>query len=307
MRERKGVPIPRSTPIFLLVLSLATPVTTRAQEPEPRTYSNAPVGMNFVVVAYNLQWGSLLFDPALPVEDASATINTLALAYVRALDVFGHGGKISVTLPIASGEFRGEYLGQAAEVTRRGIADPRVTVVVNLAGAPALDREAFTAYRQRTIVGASFQVAVPVGQYEPDRVINLGTNRWGFRPGVGVSHQAGPWIVEGSASVGLFTTNDELLETRRFTQRPIGLFEGSVIRYFTPRIWGAVHALWVTGGAGVLDGRENAAAQGNARLGASVSLPLARGQSMKIGIAESAVTRFGNDFASLSFVYQRAW
>jgi hypothetical protein len=295
----------RSFAVASIALLLAS--SAGAQEPEPRTYSNAPVGMNFVVVAYNPQWGSLAFDPALPVEDASANIQAIAVGFAHVLDVLGRSAKLSVGVPLIGGRFRGEYLGEPARVTRRGLGDVRVTFVTNFFGAPALDRRAYAGWRQRTIAGASLQVVVPVGAYDPERLLNVGTNRWAFRPGVGVSHQAGPWIVEGTASVTLFTTNDEFRESHRFTQRPIGLFEANAIRYFTPRVWGGLHALWVVGGAAVVDDREPGERQNNARFGASLSLPLARGHSLKLGVAESAITRFGNDFVSVSVVYQRGW
>ena len=263
--------------------------------------------MNFALAAYNLQWGSVLVDPALPVDNASATINSLAVAYVRTLDVAGHGGKVTVAVPLSASRFRGEYLGQFAQTARRGIADPRVTFVMNLAGGPALDRQQFARWRQRTLFGASMQVSLPIGQYDPTKVVNLGTNRWGFRPGMGVSRQIGQWIVEGSVSAAFFTANAQFHETHRLKQRPLGVIETSAIRYFTPRVWGAVHAIWVAGGAAVVDERSNAKGQANARLGLSASFPLAPGQSVKLGIAESAVTRFGNDFTSFSAVYQRSW
>jgi hypothetical protein len=203
--------------------------------------------MNFVVAGYNLQWGSLLVDPALPVDNASATINSVAVAYVRALDVRGHGGKVTVTVPLSTSEFRGEYLGQFAESKRQGIADPRVTFVVNIAGGPALDRQRFGQWRQRTLLGVSMHIGIPIGQYDSSKVVNLGTNRWGFRPGIGVSHQTGAWIVEGAASVAFFTANNEFVGTHRFEQRPMGVFEASAIRYLTPRVWGAAHVVWVAG------------------------------------------------------------
>ena len=293
--------------LSVLLVGILASTVARAQEPEPRTYANAPVGMNFVVGGYNRQWGSLLVDPALPVDNASATINSFVGAYVRALDVAGRGGKLTVTVPLATSEFRGEYLGQFAQGTRKGIADPRVTFVVNLFGGPALDRQRFAQWRQRTLVGASMQVSIPLGQYDSSKIINLGANRWGFRPGLGVSHQAGNWIVESAASVAFFTANNAFAGTHRFEQRPLGVFEASAIRYFTPRVWGAAHAVWVAGGAAVLDERQGARGQVNSRLGASFSFPAGRGQSLKLGLAESAITRFGNDFASLSIVYQRGW
>jgi hypothetical protein len=53
--------------IAYVVLSAAS--TARAQEIEPRAYSNAPVGVNFLIAAYAYTRGGVAFDPALPVSD----------------------------------------------------------------------------------------------------------------------------------------------------------------------------------------------------------------------------------------------
>ena len=87
----------------------------------------------------------------------------------------------------------------------------------------------------------------------------------------------------------------------------MSVFEATAIRYFTPRVWGAAHVVWVAGGAVVLDGQQSARARVNSRLGATLSFPVTRGRSVKVGFAESAITRFGNDFASFSVVYQHGW
>jgi len=47
----------------------------------------------------------------------------------------------------------------------------------------------------------------PWGQYERTRLVNLGYNRWGIKPELGVSHQIGPWTLEGYAGVWWFSTN----------------------------------------------------------------------------------------------------
>jgi len=49
------------------------------------------------------------------------------------------------------------------------------------------------------------QVSLPVEQYFPDRLINLGSNRFTFRPQVGISHLIENWIleVEGYANGGI--------------------------------------------------------------------------------------------------------
>src|SRR6478609_7011644 len=70
-----------------------------AQELEPRAYSNLPIGLNFLALAYAHSKGGLSTDPALPVEDAHLKIDTGVLAYVRSLDLWGRSGKLDVILP----------------------------------------------------------------------------------------------------------------------------------------------------------------------------------------------------------------
>jgi hypothetical protein len=67
-----------------------------AQDMEPRAYSNAPVGMNFLVTTYGHSSGNVIVDATLPIDDSEAKINTTALAYVRVTDFFGRSGKDEV-------------------------------------------------------------------------------------------------------------------------------------------------------------------------------------------------------------------
>lgn len=48
---------------------------------------------------------------------------------------------------------------------------------MNLYGAPAMHLKQFTEYHPKTIVGASITVNAPTGQYDPNKFINVGTNR----------------------------------------------------------------------------------------------------------------------------------
>src|SRR5688572_25851314 len=70
-----------------------------AQEAEPRSYSNAPVGLNFLIAGYVYAQGKIAFDPSLPIADAQFHSHTGALAYVRSLDIAGQSAKFDVILP----------------------------------------------------------------------------------------------------------------------------------------------------------------------------------------------------------------
>src|SRR5258708_2116217 len=157
------------------------------QQLEPRAYSVSPVGTNIVVFGYGRSTGDIAFDPSLPITDASATINGASPGYFRSIDFCGRSANISVALPYVWGNLQGNVAGQFQQIRRSGLGDPIVRFAVNLHGAPAMDLKQFAAYRQKTVIGASVVVAAPLGQYDPAKAINLGGNRWAFKPEVGVS------------------------------------------------------------------------------------------------------------------------
>jgi hypothetical protein len=158
-----------------------------AQDIEPRTYSNAPIGVNFAIVGYAYTRDGVAFDPAMPITDVQLKTSNGILAYARVVDFWGQSGKVDVVVPYTSLSGSASYAGAPLERVIHGMGDPMVRVSVNLLGAPSLGLKEFASYQQDVIVGASLRISIPAGQYDPARVVNLGTNRWIFRPEVGVS------------------------------------------------------------------------------------------------------------------------
>jgi hypothetical protein len=136
---------------------------------------------NSAVLGCTYSTGNILFDASLPVEGSHAKTHTVALGYLRTIGIFGRSAKVDVQVPIASGDFQGTVAGVFRTRSPSGLADPRLRLSVNLFGAPALERKDFGSYRPNTIVGMGAQVVVPVGQYDTEKLINLGANRWAFR------------------------------------------------------------------------------------------------------------------------------
>ena len=74
----------------------------KAQDAEPRSYSNTPVGLNFLIAGALYSQGKLAFDPDLSVADANFHSNTGLLAYVRSFDFAGQSAKFDVIVPASS-------------------------------------------------------------------------------------------------------------------------------------------------------------------------------------------------------------
>ena len=288
-------------------LLLVLPLTAAAQELEPGAYWPIPKGLNIVTVVNNINWGDVAFDPAAPIDEASATINTTAVAYARAFALMGRSANASVMVPIVAGHVEGLYLGEFAEVGRFGQGDPRMKLAVNLYGAPSMTPKEFASYQQGRIVGVSLTVAPPLGQYDPAKLINLGTNRWSFKPELGVSSTRGKWVIEGMAGVWLFTDNDEFVGGRTREQDPVFAYQVHLTYKFNRGMWLAADANFYTGGQTTIGGKTNLDLQKNSRAGFTFSKSLARGHAFRVSVSDGAYTTIGAAFTSVAVGYNYAW
>ena len=201
----------------------------------------------------------------------------------------------------------GLYLGEPAEVDRFGLGDPRLRLAMNLYGAPAMTPKEFASYRQRTIVGVSVTVAPPLGQYDSTKLINLGTNRWSFKPEVGISRTYGQWVVEVMAGVWLFTDNTDFVGGRTREQDPIAATQVHLTYKFKRTMWLAADANYFTGGQTTIGGKQNLDLQRNSRIGATFSSALDRHQAIRMSVSRGAYTTIGADFTSIAASYNYAW
>lgn len=281
--------------------------TAGAQELEPRAYSASPVGANFLVLAYSKSDGGVLFDPSLPATDVTAKIESGALGYVRTFGLAGHAANAGIVLPYLDGDFSGNVGEQRQYVGRSGFGDVRLRMAVSLLGGPALSPREFAQRTPTTTLGASLSIVAPTGEYDSSKLINIGGNRWAFKPEVGVSHPIGNWFVEGSAGVWLFADNDEFNGTSRRQQDPLATFQLHAGYTFRPGLWLAGNATYYSGGRTTVDGVAKEDLQENSRYGVTLSVPINRQWSTKLAYANGFSTRIGGDFRTLSFAVQYLW
>jgi hypothetical protein len=231
------------------------------------------------------------------------------VGFTRAFNLGGRSAQIGVVVPIVGGHVVGLFLGEPAEVGRFGQGDPRVRFAVNLYGAPAMTPKEFTSYRQGTILGVSFAVAPPLGQYDHAKLINLGTNRWSFKPEIGFSRtsRSNRWVLEAMAGIWLFADNPDFFGGRTREQDPIVATQVHVTHKFKPTMWLAGNINYFTGGRTTIGGRQNLDLQRNSRAGATFSTALNRRQAIRIAVSHGAYTTIGAAFTSFGFSYNYAW
>ena len=289
----------------LLLLVAASPV--EAQELEARALVNAPVGMNFLVVAAGYAHGNVLIDPALPIKDASAHLGSFVLGYQRSVGVAGLASKVGFAIPFATGTWEGTIAGRDSSTNRTGLGDPTVKFSLNFVGSPALTLAEFMAYHQSTVAGFSLQVGFPFGQYDPDRLVNLGSNRWTIAPRFGASQVMGRWMLEGYLGATFYTANNEFYRQQTLTQDPLLDIQSHLIYSIRgSEVWAAASLGYGWGARSTIQGVTQEPLK-NARVSALVRFPLARGHGLKLVYINGFRTRLGSDFDTFQIAYQHAW
>lgn len=278
----------------------------QGQDLEPRLYTAAPVGLNFLAVAYATSSGGALFDPSVPLENAEIDVDAPALAYVRTLGLWGKSAKVDATLAHACLSGTATLAGEVVSRDVCGLADPRVRLSVNFLGAPALTRQQFAAYKQDLLVGASLQVTAPTGQYDDDRVVNVGTNRWSLRPEIGFSKTLRRLIVEMAASAAFYGDNGDFVKGNK-EQDPIYSLQLHVVHVFPKGAWLAGDATHYRGGRSTVAGVTGDDLQSNARFGATFGMPLTPSQSLRLAASTGVSTRTGTDFDTFVVAWQYRW
>jgi hypothetical protein len=291
----------------LLFLLLAAATACPAQEMEPRSYSPNPTGVHFLALAYGRSTGSVLLDASLPLSDVDARLNAGVVGYGQTFALFGRSAIASLGLPYVWGNVSGNVGEQQREVSRSGLADVRLRLGINLIGAPALNAPEFARRTPQTTLGFSLTAVAPSGQYDPEKLINIGANRWSLKPEIGLSYPHGLWYFEGYAGVWLFTDNNEFFGGSRREQDPITTLQAHVVCTLRPRLWLAFDANYYRGGATTTNGTRREDMQSNTRVGLTISVPAGAKQSLKLTWSDGVATRLGSDFTTVGVAWQYTW
>ena len=217
-------------------------------------------------------------DPTLPLSDVEATLQSPALGGGHTFGAFGKLALVTVAVPYVWGDVSGKVFEEAREVTRSGLTDARFKFSMNLRGNPAMTPAEFAKAPRRTIIGASLAVTAPTGQYDDAKLINLGTNRWAFKPEVGVAVPKGRWDLDAYVGVWFFTANPSFYPGgMERTQDPVVSVQGHASYTLRPRLWVAFDATWYSGGRTRVEDGAPSVALNNARYGGLCRSPSVAG------------------------------
>ncbi len=268
-----------------------------------------PVGSHAVTTSVSFNAGDVLADPTVPIENATGSFQLPVLGYFQSFDLLGRSANVNVLVPYARGDFEGTVTGTQVQAYRSGLADARIRFSVNLSGGRAMSIDEFLKWSEKRVIGASLTVTIPLGQYDPARLINPGTNRWGFKPEIGFSRRwRQRWVADGYVGAWFFTPNHNFFPGQSVkTQEATGSVEGHLSYYVRPRLWASFDANFWAGNRSTIDGVEKPDEQRNSRIGGTMSIPVSRRNSVKFSYSRGAYVTIGGNFRTITAAWQYSW
>jgi hypothetical protein len=281
-------------------------ITVSAQDLDPRAYARVPVDITLLVAGFNYTYGGVVLDPTSPIQDLEAKVETPLIGIGRTFSFFDLTSQAFVALPFSWAQASGKLRGDDSSITRTGLGDMRFRISTLLFGAPAVTREEFAKSSPQTIMGASLTVIAPTGQFFSNKLINLGTNRWSFKPEIGLSYVVEKqWFIDLYAGVWLFTNNNSFYPgTSVRSQNPLLTFQTHLSYNINPLMWAAIDFTYYTGGQSSVNDLYKDDRQNNSRFGATFNFPLSKVSAIKIAYSTGAIIRIGANFSTISIAWQ---
>lgn len=295
--------------IFCLVLTVASLLLANpgiAQELTPRTYWPAPKGTRVASIGYSYVSGDIIPDPSLPITGVDSEISTLSLGYLQTVDLWGRTANVIIELPFSEGDtVGGGEFGETLKREYRGQGDMAATLAVNFLGAPTMTPQEFAELRRDPglILGGSLKLVAPTGEYDSNRLINVGANRWALKAELGLIVPLGPkWLFEAAVGGWFFEDNDDFLGLTR-EQKPIAAIQAHLVHRFSRGLWASLDANFYEGGRSTVGDRRLNDLQRDSKLGVTFVYPVAQGHLLKLGYSIGSINDSNEDFDVLILAY----
>lgn len=230
-----------------------------------KTMENTNV-VGFQYLQLNADTTSQMFDPGFGIyPDSETDFDFYLLTYARHIGLFGksavimggiYGGDINSEIGVP---FDPESSIRVRE-TANGFGDPSVGLTVNLYGAENIKNfYDMLNYEPFVTVDVSGLLTIPIGEYENDRAVNIGQNRWWGRFALPVTCYFGTYAplyrtsLEITPSVFVFAKNDDFMG-QEMKNDPLYQLEAHLTHDFTRTFFGSIDFTWRKGFDSELDG-----------------------------------------------------
>jgi hypothetical protein len=242
------------------------------------------------------------------VTGASLDLNQGTLDYTRYFGFLHRLMWFEAAIPVAG--LGGSVSGTTIRASTGGAADSSYQVAALFKGGPALTAAEFQNYRPTTTLGGSLTVTAPTGSYNSNRILNLGSDRWSFKPEIALTYPFGPdqnWKLNAYANIFFYTDNTGYRGKEILRQEPLPGLEGHISYSFSDRVWASFDARYSFRATTYLDGVDQNNSQQNFILGSEVGVSLSSRNSLLLEFGKAVVHQNGPALSGFSVKYDYTW
>jgi hypothetical protein len=293
---------------WLVLAVLLLPDQACAQFSNPRAYDNTPVGTNQLELRYDYVHANASIDSALVITGANLRLDQGTIDYTRYLGLLHRLMWVEAAVPVAG--LSGSITGTNIQSSTIGVGDSSYQLAMLLKGGPALTVAQFESYKPTTSLGASLSVTAPTGLYHSDKILNLGSRRWSFKPEIALTHPFGPeqkWEFDAYANISFYTDNASYHGSEILGQRPLAGLEGHISYSFNDSVWVSLDTRYSFHGTTFVNGVTQNNAQRNFILGSEMNISLNPRNSLVFEFAKALVHENGPALVGFSIKYDFTW
>ena len=279
-----------------------------AQFTDPRTYQNTPVGINQLELAYAYARSNSSIDTSIIVTGAKFNLNQGLIDYTRYFAFLHRMAWVEASLPIAN--LSGSIAGTGITGSTTGTGDFGYTAGILLKGGPALSLEQFENAVTTTTIGLSLSGTAHTGKYDPNKLLNLGSDRWSFKPELAISKPFGPdqrWVFDAYANAYFYTDNTSYRRTEVLRQEALLGLEGHISHTFNDIIWASFDTRYSFRGGTTVSGVNEDNPQRNFVLGSELVVSPNPRNSFTFEFAKAAVHKNGPSLGGFTVKYDYTW
>lgn len=282
----------------LLLGSVVAGTPASALGDGPRAYQLVPAGSQILSFGYIGQEGNSSFDTASVIRGTKGDVDVGYLQYVKTFELAGQQsaafavipyGNVTGTLALgASPIFPDAISGEST-----GFGDIVLGATIGLTGAPNLALQDYVTFKPEFASGILVKLALPTGEYDSDKLFNLGTNRTSLQIAGLFSQSFGTSFldprlttIEVIPSVIFYGDNSDPFRSDTLSQDPLFTLEAHVTRNVSRAIWMSADMFMMDGGGTETDGVSDDNSKYSLGLGATVSVALSKASSIKATYGE---------------------
>jgi hypothetical protein len=266
------------------------------------------VGINQLELGYAYVRANTSIDTSVVVSGAKFNLNQGLIDYTRYFAFLHRTAWVEASIPVAN--LSGSITGTGITGSTTGAGDSAYTAAILLKGGPALSPEQFAEAETTTSIGLSLSTTAPTGQYNPNKLLNLGSDRWSFKPELAISKPFGSeqrWVFDAYANSYFYTDNTSYRGAEVLRQRALLGLEGHISYSFNNTISASLDTRYSFRGGTTVSGVNQDNPQRNFILGSEFVVSPNSRNSFIFEFAKATVHKNGPALTGFSVKYDYTW